>query len=65
MTDPTGTDAQHPALVTATGTSAPADPGADATGTYAQHPALVTRLPSDPSAQSCPADRGAVCDGAR
>jgi hypothetical protein len=44
VTDPTGTDAQHPALVTATGPHEPADPGADATGTDAQHPAVVTRL---------------------
>jgi hypothetical protein len=47
VTDPTGTDAQHPALVTATGPGAPADPGADATGTASQHPALVTRLPAE------------------
>jgi hypothetical protein len=53
VTDPTGTDAQHPALVTATGPSEPAGPGAgaDATGTSAQHPALVTRLPMQPAAR--------------
>jgi hypothetical protein len=45
VTDPTGTYAQHPAVVTATGPPAPADPRADATGTDAQHPAVVTRLP--------------------
>jgi hypothetical protein len=50
LTDPTGTNAQHPALVTATGPLAPADPGTDATGTSSQHPALVTRLPMEPAA---------------
>jgi hypothetical protein len=43
MTDPTGTAAQHPALVTATGPATPPRPGADPTGTGTQHPALVTR----------------------
>jgi hypothetical protein len=50
VTDPTGTYAQHPALVTVTGPSAPPDPGADATGTHAQHPAVVTRLALEPVA---------------
>ena len=50
MSDATGTDAQHPALVTVTGPSAPAAPGVDATGTDAQHPAVVTRLALDPVA---------------
>jgi hypothetical protein len=59
VTDPTGTAARHPALVTATGPSTPPDPGADATGTYAQHPAVVTRLPLD--RQSPPA--GTTTDG--
>jgi hypothetical protein len=51
VTDPTGTYAQHPALVTATGPPAPADPGAEPTGTSAQHPDLVTRLPMAPAAR--------------
>jgi hypothetical protein len=51
VTDPTGTNARHPALVTATGPLAPADPGPDATGTASQHPALVTRLPMAPAAR--------------
>jgi hypothetical protein len=51
VTDPTGTNAQHPALVTATGPLEPSDPGVDATGTSAQHPALVTRLPLEPAAR--------------
>jgi hypothetical protein len=50
VTDPTGTNAQHPALVTATGPYEPAAAGPDATGTDAQHPAVVTRLPMDPVA---------------
>lgn len=41
MTDPTNTDAQHPALVTVTGTAHP--PAAAATGTDDQHPAIETR----------------------
>jgi hypothetical protein len=45
MADATNTDAQHPALATATGEAAPvAQP---ATGTDDQHPAIVTR-PGDP-----------------
>ena len=43
MSDATGTDAQHPALVTATGPAAPPQPGPDPTGTNAQHPAIITR----------------------
>ena len=48
--DPTGTDAQHPALLTTTGEAAPPAEGPDATGTDARHPAIVTRLtaPADP-----------------
>lgn len=42
MSDPTNTDAQHPAIVTATGTAAPV--AAPVTETDDQHPALVTRL---------------------
>ena len=42
MSDPTGTDAQHPALVTVTGVAEPGRP-ADATGTDDGHPAIVTR----------------------
>jgi hypothetical protein len=42
VSDATGTDAQHPALVTATGVAEPAAP-ADATGTDDGHPAIVTR----------------------
>jgi hypothetical protein len=41
MTDPTNTDAQHPAIVTVTGV--PASPASGATSTDDQHPALVTR----------------------
>ena len=47
MTDPTGTDAQRPALVTVTGPPSP--PAASATGTDDQHPSIVTR-PGGPSA---------------
>ena len=45
MSDPTGTDAQHPALVTSTGVPAPAIklPQGPATGTDDQHPAIETR----------------------
>ena len=43
MSDPTGTTAQHPALVTATGQATPPRPAPDPTGTPAQHPAVVTR----------------------
>jgi hypothetical protein len=43
MSDPTGTAAGHPALVTATGPALAPAPGPDATGTDAQHPAIVTR----------------------
>lgn len=42
MSDPTGTDAQHPALVTVTGVAEPAPP-AGATATDDGHPAIVTR----------------------
>ena len=49
MTDPTGTDAQHPALVTATGPATAPGSAVDATGTGAQHPALVTRLALEPA----------------
>jgi hypothetical protein len=41
MTDPTNTDAQHPAILTATGAAPP--PAAGATNTDDEHPALVTR----------------------
>jgi hypothetical protein len=41
MSDPTNTDAQHPALVTVTGAAAP--PPSGATSTAEQHPALATR----------------------
>jgi hypothetical protein len=41
MTDPTNTDAQHPAIVTVTGV--PASPAGGATSTDDQHPALATR----------------------
>jgi hypothetical protein len=47
MTDATGTYAQHPALVTATGPAAAPPSGPDATGTDGAHPAIVTRLPLD------------------
>jgi hypothetical protein len=47
MSDPTNTDAQHPAIVTATGPSAAPTGEPDATGTDAQHPALVTRPGAD------------------
>jgi hypothetical protein len=40
VTDPTNTDAQHPALVTTTGPQTPAP--ATATGTDDRHPAIVT-----------------------
>jgi hypothetical protein len=41
VTDPTNTDAQHPAIVTVTGV--PASPAGGATSTDDQHPALATR----------------------
>ena len=41
MTDPTDTDAQHPAIVTVTG--APASPASGATSTDDEHPAIATR----------------------
>ncbi|HUE29109.1 MAG TPA: hypothetical protein VMP89_20205 [Solirubrobacteraceae bacterium] len=41
MSDPTNTDAQHPAIVTAAGADPAPAPGA--TNTDDQHPALVTR----------------------
>jgi hypothetical protein len=41
MTDPTNTNAQHPAIVTVTGV--PASPASDATSTNDQHPAVATR----------------------
>jgi hypothetical protein len=41
VTDPTNTDAQHPAIVTVTGV--PASPASGATSTDDQHPAVVTR----------------------
>jgi len=41
MTDPTSTDAQHPAILTAAGNAPP--PASGATGTDDEHPALVTR----------------------
>jgi hypothetical protein len=41
MSDPTNTDAQHPAVVTASGRSQPPQP--PATNTDDQHPAIVTR----------------------
>jgi hypothetical protein len=44
VSDPTGTPAGHPALVTATGVAAPDPEPRDATGTDARHPAIVTRL---------------------
>ncbi|MDX6640160.1 MAG: hypothetical protein QOF12_1171 [Solirubrobacteraceae bacterium] len=47
MTDPTNTDAQHPALVTATGPAQAPSAAPDPTGTDAQHPALVTRPGAD------------------
>ena len=49
MTDPTNTDAQHPAIVTATGVAAP--PAPTATNTDDQHPAIVTR-PGEPQPPS-------------
>jgi hypothetical protein len=44
VSDPSGTDAQHPALVTVTGVAEPplAAP-AEVTGTDDGHPAIVTR----------------------
>jgi hypothetical protein len=41
MPDPTNTDAQHPAIVTVTGESAP--PASGATGTDDLHPTVATR----------------------
>ncbi|HEX9482097.1 MAG TPA: hypothetical protein VF927_08360 [Solirubrobacteraceae bacterium] len=41
MTDPTNTDAQHPAIVTVIGVPAP--PASGATGTDDQHPTVATR----------------------
>lgn len=41
MTDPTNTDAQHPAIVTVTGV--PDSPASGATSTDDQHPAVATR----------------------
>jgi hypothetical protein len=41
MTDPTNTDAQHPAIVTATGDPPPV--AGAATNTDDTHPAIVTR----------------------
>jgi hypothetical protein len=41
MTDPTNTDAQHPAIVTVTGV--PASSASGATSTDDQHPAVATR----------------------
>jgi hypothetical protein len=49
MSDPTNTDAQHPALVTATGAGMPA--AQSETGTDDQHPAIVTR-PGGPTLRS-------------
>ena len=42
MSDPTNTDAAHPALVTAAGVAVP-PPAGDPTGTDSQHPAIVTK----------------------
>jgi hypothetical protein len=41
MTDPTNTEAQHPAIVTVTGV--PASPASGATSTDDEHPAVATR----------------------
>jgi hypothetical protein len=41
VTDPTNTDAQHPAIVTVTGVPAP--PASGATSTDDQRPAVATR----------------------
>jgi hypothetical protein len=41
MTDPTNTDAQHPAIVTVTGVAA--SPASGTTSTDDQHPAVATR----------------------
>jgi hypothetical protein len=54
VTDPTGTYAQHPALVTVTGPAAPARAG-DPTGTDAAHPAIVTRPGGNPPPVAAPA----------
>jgi hypothetical protein len=48
MTDPTNTQAAHPAIVTATGVAQP--PAADPTNTDAAHPATVSR--PGPAAQT-------------
>ncbi|MCW2969490.1 MAG: hypothetical protein JWO23_617 [Solirubrobacterales bacterium] len=45
MTDPTNTDAQHPAIVTVTGVPAP--PASGVTSTDDEHPALATRPGAD------------------
>jgi hypothetical protein len=50
VTDPTGTYAQHPALLTVAGSAAPPQAG-DPTGTDAAHPAIVTRPGGDPRPQ--------------
>jgi hypothetical protein len=47
VTDATGTDAAHPALVTVTGPASAPHEGGDATGTDAGHPAIVTRPGAD------------------
>jgi hypothetical protein len=47
MSDPTNTDTQRPAIVTAPGTPSP--PLLTATGTDDQHPALVTRPGKSPT----------------
>jgi hypothetical protein len=44
VSDATGTDAQHPAIVTATGPAEPSPAATDPTGTDTQHPAIVTRI---------------------
>jgi hypothetical protein len=46
MSDPTNTQAAHPAIVTATGVAQP--PAPDPTGTDAQHPSIVSR-PGSPA----------------
>jgi hypothetical protein len=53
VTDPTGTYAQHPALLTVAGPAAPPQTG-DATGTDAAHPAIVTRPGRDPDPFAAP-----------